>query len=42
MKAKDMIYVKDNRIIFSTTKNVYDVTEHAQELIRELSKLKER
>lgn len=40
--VKEMIYLKENRIIMSLDKHEYDVTEYLSELVEELAKLKAR
>lgn len=42
VKVEEMIYIKDDRIMFTPYLKEYDVTEYVQELVEELSKLKER
>ncbi|MEI4362599.1 hypothetical protein [Streptococcus suis] len=40
--VKEMIYIKEDRIILSLEKEEYDVTDHLTELVDELAKLKTR
>ncbi|HFU3945685.1 TPA: hypothetical protein ACGPAJ_000290 [Streptococcus suis] len=40
--VKEMIYLKEDRIILSPEKEEYDVTDHLTELVDELAKLKAR
>ncbi|CYV46365.1 hypothetical protein QE612_05865 [Streptococcus suis] len=40
--VKEMIYLKEDRIILSLEKKEYDVTDHLTELVVELAKLKIR
>ncbi|WP_269088115.1 hypothetical protein [Streptococcus suis] len=40
--VKEMIYLKEDRIILSLEKEEYDVTDHLTELVDELAKLKSR
>ena len=40
--VKEMIYLKEDRIILSLEKKEYDVTEHLTELVDKLAKLKTR
>lgn len=40
--VKEMIYLKEDRIILSLEKEEYDVTDHLTELVDELAKLKIR
>ncbi|ATH76005.1 MULTISPECIES: hypothetical protein [Streptococcus] len=40
--VKEMIYLKEDRIILSLEKEEYDVTDHLTELVDELAKLKTR
>ncbi|MDW8742636.1 hypothetical protein NQZ89_10945 [Streptococcus suis] len=40
--VKEMIYLKEDRIILSLEKKEYDVTDHLTELVDELAKLKIR
>lgn len=42
MSEENLIYLKDNRVIFAPSKKEYDVTDHLDELIKELNKLKTR
>lgn len=38
--VKEMIYLRDNRIYFTPYLKEYDITDHIQELIKELEILK--
>ena len=38
--AKEMIYLKNNRIYVTTYIKEYDITDHIQELIEQLENLK--
>ncbi|MEI4334669.1 hypothetical protein V9Z67_06970 [Streptococcus suis] len=40
--VREMIYLKEDRIILSLEKEEYDVTDHLTELVDELAKLKTR
>ncbi|CYW21033.1 hypothetical protein [Streptococcus suis] len=40
--VKEMIYLKEDRIILSLEKEEFDVTDHLTELVDELAKLKTR
>ena len=40
--VKEMIYLKEDRIILSLENEEYDVTDHLTELVDELAKLKTR
>ena len=40
--AKEMIYLKNNRIYFTPYLKEYDITDHIQELIEQLENLKEK
>lgn len=40
--VKEIIYLKEDRIILSLEKEEYDVTDHLTELVDELAKLKTR
>lgn len=42
MNSANMIYTKDERIIFAPDKQEYDVTDYVGELVEELGKLKTR
>ena len=42
VKVEEMIYIKDDRILFTTYLKEYDITDYVQELTEELSKLKDR
>lgn len=42
MNLKEMIYIKDERIIFTPYKIEYDITDYIGELIEEQEKLKRR
>ena len=42
VKVEEMIYIKDNRILFTPYLKEYDITDYVQELTEELSKLKDR
>lgn len=42
VKVEEMIYIKDDRILFTPYLKEYDITDYVQELAGELSKLKER
>ena len=42
VNMEEMIYIKDDRIIFTPYLKEYDITEYVQELTEELSKLKDR
>ena len=42
VKVEEMIYIKDERIIFTPDKFEYDITDYIGELIGELEKLKRR
>ena len=42
VKVEEMIYIKDDRILFTPYLKEYDITDYVQELTEELSKLKER
>lgn len=42
MNVKELIYIKDKRIIFTPNKFEYDITDYIGELIEELKKLKRR
>lgn len=42
MNVKDIIYMKDQRIMFTPKNTEFDVTDHLKELIEELGKLKMR
>lgn len=42
MNVKEMIYIKDERIIFTPDKKEYDITDYISELVEELGKLKAR
>ena len=42
VKVEEMIYIKDERIIFTPDKVEYDITDYIGELIKELEKLKRR
>ena len=42
VKVEEMIYIKDERIIFTPDKFEYDITDYIGELIEELEKLKQR
>lgn len=38
--VKEMIYLRDNRIYFTPYLKEYDITDHIQELMEQLEKLK--
>ena len=38
--AKEMIYLKNNRLYFTPYLKEYDITDHIQELIEQLENLK--
>ena len=40
--VEEMIYIKDDRILFTPYLKEYDITDYVQELTEELSKLKDR
>ena len=42
MNVENMIYIKDERIIFTPDKEEYDITDYIGELVEELGKLKTR
>lgn len=42
MNVENMIYIKDERIIFVPDKKEYDITDYVSELVVELGKLKAR
>ncbi|GEM_PF-1419405 len=42
VKVEEMIYIQDDRILFTPYLKEYDITDYVQELTKELSKLKER
>ena len=42
VKVEEMIYIKDERILFTPYLKEYDITDYVQELTEELSKLKDR
>ena len=42
VKVEEMIYLKDDRILFTPYLKEYDITDYVQELTEELSKLKDR
>ena len=42
VKVEEMIYIKDDRILFTPYLKKYDITDYVQELTEELSKLKDR
>ncbi|MFH6711391.1 hypothetical protein [Streptococcus suis] len=42
VKVEEMIYIQDDRILFTPYLKEYDITDYIQELTEELSKLKER
>ena len=42
VKVEEMIYIKDDRILFTPNLKEYDITDYVQELTEELSKLKDR
>ena len=42
VKVEEMIYIKDDRILFTPYLKEYDITDYVQELNEELSKLKDR
>ena len=42
VKVEEMIYIKDDRILFTPYLKEYDITDNVQELTEELSKLKDR
>ena len=42
VKVEEMIYIKDDRILFTPYLKEYDITDYVQELSEELSKLKDR
>ena len=42
VKVEEMIYIKDDRILFTPYLKEYDITDYVQELTEVLSKLKVR
>lgn len=42
MNVENMIYIKDEHIIFVPDKKEYDITDYVSELVEELGKLKAR
>ena len=42
VKVEEMIYIKDDRILFTPYLKEYDITDYVQEFTEELSRLKER
>ena len=42
LQPKELLYIKNDRIILAFEKEEYDVTDHLTELVEELGKLKAR
>lgn len=39
MNVREMIYIRDQRIIFTPKKEEFDITDHIDELIEELGNI---